>query len=195
MFQRVLFIKLLMVHYATQSQPEILANCNEDVPLQCPGADFDNMNFLSVTWYKLKNQAKKGIIRRGKGETTTQYYNTTAAKFGEKYSLLLSSVTAEDSGTYECAISANVRGQNQNLRVDLVVRECVTQPDLTTMTTVLNINPSDLLCPAQVEELPVMWSVIGYMAVGFTKVILSLIIIRVIRAVRSRTSRRRQHTW
>lgn len=53
---------------------------------------------------------------------------------------------------------------------------CVTQPDLTTTTTnVLNTSHSDQLCHKKVEDLPVMWSIIGYVAVGLTKIILSLI--------------------
>lgn len=55
--------------------------------------------------------------------------------------------------------------------------ECVTQAELTTMTNVLNTTHSNLLCPKQVEDLPVMWSIIGYVAVALAKIILSLIII------------------
>lgn len=50
------------------------------------------------------------------------YYNFTRhAWFGEKYSLLLPRVTPEDSGSYECAINANVGGRNLNLEVNLIV--------------------------------------------------------------------------
>lgn len=41
--------------------------------------------------------------------------------FGEKYSLMLLGVTPEDSGSYECAISANIGGRNLDVRVALVV--------------------------------------------------------------------------
>ncbi|XP_044068552.1 uncharacterized protein LOC122883638 [Siniperca chuatsi] len=196
MFQKVLFIKLLLVHYATQIQAEIQASCNEDVPLKCPVVDIDSMDFLSVTWYKHNNQKKLGIIRRGKDENLTQHYNfTRSARFGEKHSLFLDSVTPEDSGTYECYISANVGGQNQNPTVVLTVNVCTTQADLTTMTSVLNTTHSDLLCHNQVEDLPVMWSIVGYVALGLAKIILSLISIWVIQAIRIRSSRRRQHKW
>nr|XP_046253909.1 uncharacterized protein LOC124063869 isoform X2 [Scatophagus argus] len=193
MSQKVFFIKLLLVHYATQSPSETRANCNEDVPLQCPGVDIDSMNFLSVTWYKFNNHKKHGIIRRGKGVEATQHYNfTRPARFGENYSLLLPSVTPEDSGSYECAISANVGGRNMNLKVDLIVDACATQTHLTTTTNPVNTTHSNLHCDKQVENLPVLWSIMGYAAVGLIKIILSLFSIWVIRAVRVRSSRRRQ---
>lgn len=196
MCQKVLLIKLLLLHYATQSQLETLANCYEDVPVMCPDVDFDRLDFISVAWYKFHNQKKLGIIRRGKDNITYDYDFARSPKprFGEKNSLLLPSVTHEDSGTYQCDISANVGGRNQNLKVNLTV-VCVTQPDRTTMTTVLNATQSDLLCHNQVEDLPVMWSIIGCVAVGLAKIVLSLISIWVIKAARMRSSRRRQHKW
>lgn len=71
---------------------------------------------------QLHDQKQHGIIRRDKGDEATQYYNfARPASFGEKQSLLLPRVTPQDSGSYECAISANVRGRNLNLQVDLIV--------------------------------------------------------------------------
>lgn len=74
-------------------------------------------------WFEqLEKQKKHGIVRKGKSDTSTQNYNfTRVATFGEKYSLFIPNVTPEDSGNYECAISANVGGQNLNLGVDLTV--------------------------------------------------------------------------
>ncbi|XP_078111781.1 uncharacterized protein LOC144521224 isoform X2 [Sander vitreus] len=200
MSQKVLLIKLLLVHYATQNQQETqTANCYENVVLKCEyqGVDTDTVDYLSVAWYKLNNQKKKnGIIRKAKDDNTTQYYSyprSPRPSFGEKHSLLLPMVTPEDSGTYECCISANVGSQNQDLTVNLMVHACVTQADLTTMTTVLNTTQSEAVCHKLVEDLPVMWSIIGYVAVGVGKIVLSLISIWVIEAVRMRSSRQWQH--
>uniref|UniRef100_A0A3Q3KWY2 Si:dkey-109a10.2 n=1 Tax=Mastacembelus armatus TaxID=205130 RepID=A0A3Q3KWY2_9TELE len=191
MSQTVLFIKLLLVHYATQA--EIHADCAGDVSLQCPGVDFDSINFISVTWYKISNKTKHGIIRRSKADSSIQSYNyTRETMFGEKYSLLLRSVTPEDSGSYECSISANIGGQNQNLKVDLTVHVCATQDHLTTMTSVFNMTESTLPCHKQVDDLPVKWSILGFVAVGLTKIILCLISIWVIRIS---SSRRRRYKW
>ncbi|XP_073326819.1 uncharacterized protein [Pagrus major] len=196
MSQKILFIKLLLVHYATQSPTVTRANCNDDVPLMCPGVDLDSMNFHSVTWYKLSNPKRRGIIRRDKGDEATQYYNFTRGeglevRFGEKYSLFLQSVKPEDAGTYECYISANVGSQNQNLQANLTVDECVTE-----LTTVLSTTPSSSTCQIKGEDLPVVWSIGGYVAVGIAKIVLSLISIWVIRAIHIRSERRqRQQQW
>lgn len=42
-------------------------------------------------------------------------------RFGVNYSLLLPSVTPDDSGAYECAISAKLGGINQHFKVNLSV--------------------------------------------------------------------------
>lgn len=197
MSQTVLLIKLLLVVYTTQSQTDIQANCNANVSMMCSDGKIDSTKFISVAWYKFTNQKKNGIIRRGLGERSTQQYNLTRpAKFGENHSLFLPGVTPEDSGDYECTISANIGGQNLNQRVTLMVHACVTQADLTTMTNVLNTTQdSGPLCSTHVEDLPVMWSIIVYVGVSLTKIILSLISIRVIQAIRVRSSRRHQHKW
>uniref|UniRef100_A0A8C3AKS6 Si:dkey-109a10.2 n=1 Tax=Cyclopterus lumpus TaxID=8103 RepID=A0A8C3AKS6_CYCLU len=177
MLHKVLFIKMLLLHYATQSEPEMYANCYEDVLVMCPGVVVDNMEFSSVAWYKHLNNTKLGIIRRGRDNKTKKYSNFVRSpkpRFGEKNSLLMSGVTPEDSGTYECEISANIGGQNQNFEVHLKVNDCGKKTEMTTMTPVLNTTEPDLRCHKQ-EDMPVMWSVMGYMAVGLAKIVSSLI--------------------
>lgn len=58
--------------------------------------------------------------RQGREEPYV-YTSNPRVGFGEKYSLTLLNATPEDSGSYECAINADIGGQNQNIRVDLVV--------------------------------------------------------------------------
>ncbi|XP_067384466.1 uncharacterized protein [Channa argus] len=193
MSQTALLIKLLLLHYATQSKTATEADCNEDVSLACTGVDFDTINFSSVTWYKYNNTDKRGIIRRAKEVNSTKLYNftrTPVAMFGEQYNLLLQRVMPEDSGRYECAILANVGGRNQYLFVDLIVHECETNPELTTTTTMFNTTMEP--CQERVEDLPVMWSIIGYLTLGFFKILLCLFGIW---AIRSCTTRSWQQTW
>lgn len=98
--------------------------------------DTDDVIFLSVRAFllfmskgqnvcvfkQLHGEKRQGIIRRVKGENGTKFLNfTRPASFGKKYSLLLPSVTDEDSGTYECTISANIGGKNMNLLINLIV--------------------------------------------------------------------------
>lgn len=58
--------------------------------------------------------------RRGRDEPYV-YSSSPQVEFGEKYSLTLLGVTPEDSGSYECAINANIGGQNLKSTVNLVV--------------------------------------------------------------------------
>lgn len=57
--------------------------------------------------------------------------------------------------------------------------ECVTRAELTTATAVLNSTLSTLPCQQQAEDLPVVWSVVGYMAIGLVKIFLCVISILV----------------
>ncbi|XP_062248788.1 uncharacterized protein LOC133957298 isoform X4 [Platichthys flesus] len=180
------FIKLLLVHYTTQSTAGIQAVCGGDVSLPCLYEDIESMDFISLAWYKvsrplqLNNQSRNGIIRwKTRGNVTSAYSLARAADFGDKYSLMLRNVTPEDSGNYDCYISANIGGTNRNSYVYLTVQDCVTP---TTSSPPPN---------AQVKELSVLWSILGFVAVGLIKVILSIISIWVIGVIASRQSKRR----
>ncbi|XP_072222939.1 uncharacterized protein [Leuresthes tenuis] len=182
MSQGVLFISLLLVHYAAQNHQQIYAFCNEDVSLECPAINSDNMDFLSLAWYKVSGEKKHGIIRISTGEKTSQKYNfTRVAEFGKQQCLLLPSVKPADSGTYECSVQANVGGKNKRDRVNLMVHECVTQAEPITMTNTLNTTQSNLLYNKQVEDFPLTWTVIGYVVVAVAKIVLSLISIQIMR--------------
>ncbi|XP_053281462.1 uncharacterized protein LOC128442876 isoform X2 [Pleuronectes platessa] len=117
------FIELLLVHYTTQSSAGIQAVCGGDVSLPCRYEDIESINFISVTWYKLNNQSRNGIILRKKRENrTTAFTSARASDFGDKYSLMLRNVTPEDSGNYDCYIAANIGGTNRNSYVYLTVQ-------------------------------------------------------------------------
>lgn len=58
--------------------------------------------------------------RQGRKQPYT-YSSFPQVVFGENYSLMLVSVTPQDSGSYECAINANIGGRNRYEREDLVV--------------------------------------------------------------------------
>ncbi|KAM9855499.1 uncharacterized protein ACBR49_001709 [Aulostomus maculatus] len=187
----LLLLLLLLVYYATQTQAEVQANCGEDVSLECPGVDVTSMTFLSVTWYKVNNKGKKGIVRKYKKESVARLFGfPRPAQFGEKLNLFLPNVSPEDSGTYECAISAPVGGQNLYPSVNLSVPVCVTRAAETIrMSTTKNLwnTTADQQCK-KLEELPVTWSIIGYLAVGGSKIVLSLISFWVIHKLRLRSS-------
>ncbi|XP_069382988.1 CD83 antigen [Paralichthys olivaceus] len=176
MSQTVFLIQLLLVHFTTtQSIKTIQSDCGENVSLRCPYDDMDSIDFISVAWYKFKNQRREGIARRKRKENGTVPYSLdSSAKIGDTYSLLLHNVTPEDSGTYDCALNANIGGQNLNSMVNLTVSECETPK-----TSVPPINK-------QAEDLSVLWSILGYVTVALVKILLSLITALVIRVMDSR---------
>uniref|UniRef100_A0A3B5B0W3 Ig-like domain-containing protein n=1 Tax=Stegastes partitus TaxID=144197 RepID=A0A3B5B0W3_9TELE len=155
--------QLLLLHFATQSHLLIQADCNENASLSCPGVS-SQMNFLAVAWYKVN---KLGIIRIRKSDGRITPYNLSRnASFGHDYSLLMPRVKPEDSGTYECALTANVGGQNLYHQIQLMVQ---------VTALALNATHPNQLCDKQIEDLPVLWTTIGYIAVALVKIIVSLI--------------------
>ncbi|XP_053173720.1 uncharacterized protein LOC128357402 [Scomber japonicus] len=198
LMMKILFIKLLLVHYAMQSQTDIQTNCNDDVSLECKD-DNRSREFISVAWYKVNEQGKKrGIIRKNRGDESPQPYKfNRTVMFGANHSLFLPNVTPEDSGIYVCSISAIVGGQNVNPKVNLIVQACMTQapPTAMTMLTLNTTQGSEPLCLEHLKDLPVMWTIVGYVAVGLAKIFLSLVVIWVIRSIRLRSSRQNRYKW
>ncbi|XP_074536636.1 uncharacterized protein LOC141798731 [Halichoeres trimaculatus] len=176
MFQKVLLIKILLVHYSIQNLTEIQAECGRDVTLRCPGVD--RMDFLAVAWYKIhKVGNSSGIVRRDKNDDVRVYNFPRPAVFGDNHGLFLSKVKPEDSGVYECDISAVLGEKNQSPKVNLTVGECPTQAELTTTSGAPNsTHPNS---HKQEEDLPVVWSITGVVLLGLVKILLSLISILV----------------
>ncbi|TWW57098.1 uncharacterized protein LOC130529992 isoform X1 [Takifugu flavidus] len=166
-------MKLLLLLHAAHSQEERTANCDEDVSLPCPGAAATQ--FSSVTWYKLHNGKKEGLIMMRQGRQQPLVYNSSPpVALGEEHSLKLFNVTPEDSGSYECAVNAKIGGRNLNIRVELLVNVCATQGTTVTPTT-----QSEQLLQDGAEELPLVWSLGGWGALGLIKILFSVITIQV----------------
>lgn len=190
--QAIVFVELLLVYCATQSQQVTQADCNENASLQCPG--INGMDFISVTWYKLVNGKKFGIIKKRKRDQAPQMYNfTRIVSIGEDYSLFLPRVEPADSGTYMCGIGANIGGQSQYPTVDLAVNECVTQADPT--SPVVDLSPTNSMNTTQsiqVQDLTILWAAVGYVAVALVKIVLSLISVWILRITFKRKQQRRR---
>ncbi|XP_034027513.1 uncharacterized protein LOC117511703 [Thalassophryne amazonica] len=186
MLQTVLFIKLLLVHYSTQSLTEVHSNCSEDVSLQCPVVS--SQKFFSLMWYMLdENSQRKAIIRIS--DNKTKVYNLSRpVQFGQNYSLFLPSAKHEDSGLYECFIGGFIGQRNLNHIVKLIVTECVSQTHGTPVTD------DQLNMTTSTEDVSLMWSLTGYAIMGLIKILLSLISIKVIKSVHTRSSKR-QLKW
>ncbi|KAK7884397.1 hypothetical protein WMY93_027520 [Mugilogobius chulae] len=160
----------LLGQISSQTQ-HIEARCGRDVFLPCK-ANFNINNYFSVTWYK-KSAVRKEIQKYGFPRDLS---------IDDHNSLVLQRAMPNDSGTYECSISANVGGQNQNLFVELAVAEC--EPETTPAVTTLSPQAVEtertfLNATHRAVHLPLTWSLLGYGAVGLTKIILSFMILMV----------------
>ncbi|CAJ1084601.1 uncharacterized protein LOC123975381 [Xyrichtys novacula] len=182
---------LLLQCTSVQSETESHAKCGDNVTLKCSGVE--SMEFISVAWYKFDKQKPHGIVRRDKGEDNIQDYNfTRPTVFKEDQSLFLSSVVPDDSGLFECEITADLGHTNLHSKVKLTVNECENE----LMTTITyEQNSTQTPSHGREEDLPVQWSITGVVAVGLAKIILSANIILVTRAVQTWSSRQRRQQW
>ncbi|XP_020785644.1 sodium channel subunit beta-2-like [Boleophthalmus pectinirostris] len=176
-------LELLVPCSAQEQMLRIEAKCGSDADLPC-NADFRTNKYFSLTWYKNK---KEGIIRIALEDKKRRYYNFSrnVSIDEQSYSLLLPKLMPEDSGIYECAVSARPGGQNLYLKVELTVPECDVTPAL--LTTVKRGETERTHAP----HLPLVWTVVGYSAVGLTKIILSLMIVWVFHIC----TRRKRRSW
>ncbi|XP_038165139.1 uncharacterized protein LOC119799370 isoform X1 [Cyprinodon tularosa] len=189
MSQEILFIIMLLVHHTTQSQREVIKDCNEDVLLEGPVSRNKALDFFSFTWYK----GEAAIIRMRKDKP--QAFNfSREAKFGENLSLILPLVKPEDSGTYKYKIVANVGGQNEEGTVTLRVNECVTQTNPTTATATTTPNSTQSNLPLDVQEFPPHWSLAGYLLVAIAKILLSLTCIQMMHVISTRREKNRLYS-
>uniref|UniRef100_A0A3P8X6Q5 Ig-like domain-containing protein n=1 Tax=Cynoglossus semilaevis TaxID=244447 RepID=A0A3P8X6Q5_CYNSE len=179
MLQVILFIELLLVHSTTQSLEEREANCNDDVELKCPHPDI--ANFDSVVWYKHHDNKIIGIVvKTVKSGKVSRYDSNSKGTFGDNYSLLLSRVTPDDATIYMCKLNAKLGFQNKEVEVKLTVNECVTA-----WTPVLNSSQPMSRHPTY-TEIPLVWSLVSYAAVGILKFTISIICVLIVHHQTSR---------
>ncbi|XP_051914174.1 uncharacterized protein LOC127596058 isoform X2 [Hippocampus zosterae] len=177
----LLFVKVLTVYCLSPSKAKVEADCDKNVDMSCLCRDSTHFQLLS--WYKMDGQKRHFLISTGDGSVEKGNFSQQIT-FGEGDSLHLPVVTPSDSGTYKCAITANVGGQNKDCVVDLVVRACVTNTPTITMTNVMLITIPSAVNASQELPLPVVWSSLSCLAVGLAKVLISCIGVRVIQACR-----------
>ncbi|XP_057686220.1 solute carrier family 13 member 3 isoform X2 [Corythoichthys intestinalis] len=170
-----LFIKVLTVFYMSQSQAEVKVNCGENVDLSCQCRD--TSTFRALTWYKLLGDHRRNFLIRISDGREEKDDRDSPATFGQNNSLHLPVVHSSDSGTYRCAITAVVNRPNKNCDVILLVHDCKTKAPTTTVA-LLDTLSSSVNLTQQEEELPLMWSIVGYLVVVFAKVFVTCTSIR-----------------
>ncbi|KAG7472037.1 hypothetical protein MATL_G00104320 [Megalops atlanticus] len=168
----------------------ISAECRETITLPC-NAIHHSDTFRAVTWYKF-NISRTGIVRKN-SQGVKSYNFPRVAVFGDREGLMLPDVSPEDSGTYECHVSANVGGTNKDSMVFLNVSECLT-PAPAVFTTPLVTRAAVRAntckpCIDQVVEVSAAWIVSGFSVVAFVKIALCFCFIWVLFMARKREER------
>ncbi|XP_064155246.1 uncharacterized protein LOC135234501 isoform X2 [Anguilla rostrata] len=206
MFSRCLsYLFVVGILRCSESLNSVNSECGENITLPCD-ATRRSKQYRSVTWYKVSG-TRTGIIRKAQ-DRVQQFKAARMAEFGHDESLLVPGVRPEDSGDYECFLSANVGGENKESKLHLSVSECVTPADTTLAdTTPVDTTPAALVtltgmmscftapCMDQVVEVSLVLVVTSFSVIAFVKVILSIFSVWVLLLIRRRGERQRMDDW
>ncbi|XP_016148048.1 CD83 antigen [Sinocyclocheilus grahami] len=122
---------LVILAVAEGVRREVRFFSGEDAVLSCAAKSKPDVQYRSVIWYKVSeepSQLLSGLVRKRLTENngTVQKYKAVEREvelLESSMSLLLSNVTAEDSGIYKCFLSAPLGHQNQEGEIVLKVDE------------------------------------------------------------------------
>ncbi|XP_059423076.1 uncharacterized protein LOC132157822 [Carassius carassius] len=125
----VAFLVILAV--AEGVRREVRSFSGEDAVLSCAAKSKPDVQYRSVIWYKVSgepSQLLSGLVRKRLIENngTVEKYKSVEREvelLESSMSLLLTNVTAEDSGIYKCFLSAPIGHQNQEGEIVLKVDE------------------------------------------------------------------------
>ncbi|NP_001091719.2 CD83 antigen precursor [Danio rerio] len=125
-----LIVCLVTLVVAEDQLPEIRAIAGEDAVLRCSAKSETGVQYRSVIWYKVDeaepSQQLTGLVRKRLTEDDgkVEKYNGVEREvvlLEDSKNLILSNVTAEDSGIYRCFLSAPLGYQNQRGDIILTV--------------------------------------------------------------------------
>ncbi|KAK7146135.1 hypothetical protein R3I93_013770 [Phoxinus phoxinus] len=168
----------------SESMDSIKGNCNDVVRLPCKATD-RTTTYRYVIWYKIE-RTPIPIIKRKNG-VDTHFSNFTSVSLGEKVALELHNVQPSDSGEYKCYLAAEVGGRNDDSFITLNISECLQEVSTVYPSTMI---PDDT-CPA-VEDITVLWAVLGLSLFSMAKIILCIVTVGVCNRVIFSTTRRKQ---
>ncbi|KAK7158048.1 hypothetical protein R3I93_009293 [Phoxinus phoxinus] len=123
---------LVTLAVAEGVRTEIRAVTGEDVELPCDAKSKADVQYRLVTWYKVVEGPPRmitGLVRLTENNGKVEKYNGVEREFKlleRTQSLLLSNVTAQDSGIYNCFLSAPLGHKNQEGEIILKVDEHLT---------------------------------------------------------------------
>ncbi|XP_048008925.1 CD83 antigen [Megalobrama amblycephala] len=112
-------------------KPDIVVITGEDAVLPCAAKSKEGVQYRSVIWYKVAEGPSRtltGLVmkRLTENDGKVQKYKGVEREvelLESTKSLILSNVTAEDSGIYSCFLSAPLGHQNQEGKIILNVNE------------------------------------------------------------------------
>ncbi|XP_067249979.1 CD83 antigen [Chanodichthys erythropterus] len=112
-------------------KPDIVVITGEDAVLPCAAKSKEGVQYRSVIWYKVAEGPSRmltGLLMKRLTENNgkVQKYKGVEREvelLESTKSLILSNVTAEDSGIYSCFLSAPLGHQNQEGKIILNVNE------------------------------------------------------------------------
>ncbi|XP_066558830.1 uncharacterized protein LOC136748732 isoform X2 [Amia ocellicauda] len=159
----------------------VQADCDDTVSLPC-SATQNTKTYRSITWYRwYKMNNRSGILRKRK-DIIMPFNFSRKAEFGPMEALILPNVRPEDSGKYQCFLSAELGSPNQESEITMTVQECVTQIVSTTITLPVEWTSSGPLvvqrnssvhCGTHMTEVSAVLLVSGFTALGLVKAVLS----------------------
>ncbi|KAK9960863.1 hypothetical protein ABG768_008697 [Culter alburnus] len=122
---------LVTLAVAEGVKPDIVVITGEDAVLPCAAKSKEGVQYRSVIWYKVAEGPSRtltGLVmkRLTENDGKVQKYKGVEREvelLESTKSLILSNVTAEDSGIYSCFLSAPLGHQNQEGKIILNVNE------------------------------------------------------------------------
>ncbi|XP_041080492.1 uncharacterized protein LOC121297918 isoform X3 [Polyodon spathula] len=121
-----LFLCAMVLHsISSQDSDNVTAQCGDTVKLSCRAIERSS-SYRTVTWYKMNSSHQIGILRKAGSKVTPYTLFNRKTSLGDREALVLPDVRPGDSGTYQCYLSAQLGGTNQQTSIHLEVQECVT---------------------------------------------------------------------
>ncbi|ROJ29342.1 CD83 antigen [Anabarilius grahami] len=141
-------------------KPDIVVITGEDAVLPCAAKSKEGVQYRSVIWYKVAEGPSRtltGLVmkRLTKNDGKVQKYKGVEREvelLESTKSLILSNVTAEDSGIYSCFLSAPLGHQNQEGKIVLNVNEWASIRKSSVMRLSTSTSGLNIICFIKPEE-------------------------------------------
>ncbi|XP_043921141.1 uncharacterized protein LOC122796603 isoform X2 [Protopterus annectens] len=143
---------LLLICHTAKADDEVKALCMDSTILPCK-ADVDlNMNYTSVSWYKVDENGMTAIVHRNIKRNTIYYSpvyeNSSRIICDDTNSLEKDNLSEEDNGFYVCFLWSAEQSKRRQGRITLTVTGCPVTKDENSGTAMIlaeTLGPAVLL--------------------------------------------------